>query len=56
MKKTINSKLIGSMVVYTLLSLFLCMVGVGNTSAAELNPVVKIDNTSYTSSGTEVTA
>ena len=31
MKKTINSKLIGSMVVYTLLSLFLCMVGVGNT-------------------------
>ena len=55
MKKTINSKLIGSMVVYTLLSLFLCMVGVGNTSAAELNPVVKIDNTSYTSSGTEVT-
>ena len=55
MKKTINSKLIGSMVVYTLLSLFLCMVGVGNTSAAELNPVVKIDKTSYTSSGTEVT-
>ena len=55
MKKTINSKLIGSMVVYTLLSLFLCMVGVGNTSAAELSPVVKIDNTSYTSSGTEVT-
>ena len=55
MKKTINSKLIGSMVVYTLLSLFLCMVGVGNTSAAERNPVVKIDKTSYTSSGTEVT-
>ena len=55
MKKTITSRLIGSMVVYTLLSLFLCMVGVGNTSAAELNPVVKIDNTSYTSSGTEVT-
>lgn len=56
MKKTINSKHIGSMVVYTLLSLFLCMAGVDNASAAEqLNPVVKIDNTSYTSSGTEVT-
>lgn len=55
MKKKINSKHIGSMVVYTLLSLFLCMAGVGNASAAELNPVVKIDKTSYTSSGTEVT-
>ena len=56
MKKTINSKQIGSMIVYTLLSLFLCMAGVGNASAAEqLNPVVKIDKTSYTSSGTEVT-
>ena len=56
MKKTINSKHICSMVVYTLLSLFLCMVGVGNASAAEqLNPVVKIDKTSYTSSGMEVT-
>ena len=55
MKKTINSKHIGSMVVYTLLSLFLCMVGVGNASAAERKPVVKIDKTSYTSSGTEVT-
>ena len=56
MKKTINSKHIGSMVVYALLSLFLCMAGVGNASAAEkLNPVVKIDKTSYTSSGTEVT-
>lgn len=56
MKKTINSKHIGSMVLYTLLSLFLCMAGVGNASAAEqLNPVVKINKTSYTSSGTEVT-
>ena len=56
MKKNINSKHIGSMVVYTLFSLFLCMVGVGNASAAEpLNPVVIIDKTSYTSSGTEVT-
>ena len=42
-------------VVYTLLSLFLCMAGTSNASAAELNPVVKIDKTSYTSSGTEVT-
>ena len=38
MKKTINSKHIGSMVVYTLLSLFMCMVGVGNASAEECNP------------------
>ena len=56
MKKNMNSKHICSMVVYTLLSLFLCMAGVGNASAAEqLNPVVKIDNASYTSGGTEVT-
>ena len=32
----------------------MCMAA-GKASAAELNPVVKIDNTSYTSSGTEVT-
>ena len=32
----------------------MCMVA-GKVSAAELNPVVKIDKTSYTSSGTEVT-
>ena len=32
----------------------MCMVA-GKASAAELNPVVKIDKTSYTSSGTEVT-
>ena len=54
MTKTINSKHIGRVFVYTLLSLFMCMVA-GNASAAERNPVVKIDNTSYTSSGTEVT-
>ena len=47
-------KHIGRAFVYMLLSLFVCMVA-GNASAAELNPVVKIDNTSYTSSGTEVT-
>ena len=48
-------KYFGRAVVYTLLSLFLCMAGKSNASAAELNPVVKIDKTSYTSSGTEVT-
>ena len=47
-------KHIGRAFVYMLLSLFMCMVA-GNASAAERNPVVKIDNTSYTSSGTEVT-
>ena len=52
--KQLYSKHFGRAVVYTLLSLFLFMVA-GKASAAELNPVVKIDNTSYTSSGTEVT-
>ena len=47
-------KHIGRAFVYMLLSLFMCMVA-DNASAAELNPVVKINNTSYTSSGTEVT-
>ena len=48
-------KYFGRVVVYTLLSLFLCVAGAGKASAAGLNPVVKIDKTSYTSSGTEVT-
>ena len=47
-------KHIGRAFVYMLLSLFMCMVAY-NASAAERNPVVKIDKTSYTSSGTEVT-
>ena len=47
-------KHIGRAFVYMLLSLFMCMVA-GNASAKERNTVVKIDNTSYTSSGTEVT-
>ena len=47
-------KYFGRAVVYTLLSLFMCMAA-GKASAAGLNPVVKIDKTSYTSSGTEVT-
>ena len=54
MKKTINSKHSRSVFIFALLSLFMCMAA-GNASAAERNPVVKIDNTSYTSSGTEVT-
>ena len=54
MKKTINSKHSRSVFIFALLSLFLCMVA-GKASAAERNPVVKIDKTSYTSSGTEVT-
>ena len=55
MKKTINSKHSRSVFIFALLSLFLCMVAGKASAAEELNPVVKIDNTSYTSSGTEVT-
>ena len=55
MKKTINSKHSRSIFIFALLSLFMCMAA-GKASAAGLNPVVKIDKTSYTSSGTEVTA
>ena len=47
-------KYFGRAVVYTLLSLFLFMAA-GKVYAEERNPVVKIDKTSYTSSGTEVT-
>lgn len=54
MKKTINSKHSRSVFIFALLSLFMYMAS-GKVSAAERNPVVKIDNTSYTSSGTEVT-
>ena len=55
MKKTINSKHSRSVFIFALLSLFLCMVAGKASAAEELNPVVKIDKTSYTSSGTEVT-
>ena len=55
MKKTINSKHSRSIFIFALLSLFLCMVAGKASAAEELNPVVKIDKTSYTSSGTEVT-
>ena len=54
MKKTINSKHSRSVFIFTLLSLFMCMSS-GKVSAEELKPVIKIDKTSYTSSGTEVT-
>ena len=54
MTKTINSKHSRSIFIFALLSLFMCMAA-GKASAAGLNPVVKIDKTSYTSSGTEVT-
>ena len=52
--KQLYSKHFGRAVVYTLLSLFLFMAA-GKVYAEERNPVVKIDKTSYTSSGTEVT-
>ena len=55
MTKTINSKHSRSVFVFALLSLFMCMSSGKASAAEELNPVVKIDNTSYTSSGTEVT-
>ena len=54
MMKFLLSKHSRSVFIFALLSLFLCMVA-GKASAAEHNPVVKIDKTSYTSSGTEVT-
>ena len=57
MKKTINSKLIGSMVVYTLLSLFMCMAGAGNANASALvlKPVVNLDYIGYSRFNTSVT-
>ena len=55
MKKTINSKHSRSIFIFALLSLFMCMSSGKVSAAEELNPVVKIDKTSYTSSGTEVT-
>ena len=54
MMKFLLSKHSRSVFIFALLSLFLCMVA-GKASAAERNPVVKINNTSYTNSGTEVT-
>ena len=48
----------GRAVVYTLLSLFLCMAGAGKAAAASnlvYKPQVKVISTNYTNSGTEVT-
>ena len=48
----------GRAVVYTLLSLFLCMAGAGKAAAAvefTYKPQVKVISTNYTNSGTEVT-
>ena len=56
--KQLYSKHFGRAVVYSLLSLFLCMAGVGKAAAAEeftYKPQVKVISTNYTNSGTEVT-
>ena len=53
-----NRKYFGRAVVYTLLSLFLCMAGAGKAAAAiefVYKPQVKVISTNYTNSGTEVT-
>ena len=55
MMKFLLSKHSRSVYIFALLSLFMCMAGAGKVSAEERNPIVKIDNTSYTGSGTEVT-
>ena len=55
MMKFLLSKHSRSVFIFALLSLFLCMVAGKASAAEERNPVVKINNTSYTSSGTEVT-
>ena len=56
--KQLYRKYFGRAVVYTLLSLFLCMAGVGKAVAAvefTYKPQVKVISTNYTNSGTEVT-
>ena len=56
--KQLYSKHFGRAVVYTLLSLFLCVVGVGKAAADvdfTYKPQVKVISTNYTNSGTEVT-
>ena len=55
MMKFLLSKHSRSVFIFALLSLFMCMSSGKVSAAEELNPVVKIDKTSYTSSGTEVT-
>ena len=55
--KQLYFKHFGRAVVYTLLSLFLCVAGVGKAAAVEFTykPQVKVISTNYTNSGTEVT-
>ena len=56
--KQLYRKHLGRAVVYTLLSLFLCVAGVGKAAAAvefTYKPQVKVISTNYTKSGTEVT-
>ena len=55
--KQLYRKYFGRAVVYTLLSLFLCVAGAGKATAAEFvyKPQVKVISTNYTNSGTEVT-
>ena len=56
--KQLYFKHFGRAVVYTLLSLFLCMAGAGKAAAAvefTYKPQVKVISTNYTNSGTEVT-
>ncbi|WP_308393516.1 leucine-rich repeat domain-containing protein [Prevotella sp.] len=56
--KQLYRKYFGRAVVYTLLSLFLCVAGVGKAAAAvefTYKPQVKVISTKYTNSGTEVT-
>ena len=56
--KQLYRKYFGRAVVYTLLSLFLCMAGAGKAAAAvefTYKPQVKVISTNYTNSGTEVT-
>ena len=48
MIKFLLSKHSRSVFIFALLSLFLCVVAGKASAAAELNPVVKIDKTSYT--------
>ena len=56
--KQLYSKHFGRAVVYTLLSLFLCVAGAGKAAADvefTYKPQVKVISTNYTNSGTEVT-
>ena len=55
MMKFLLSKHSRSIFIFALLSLFMCMAAGKASAAEECTPVVKIDKTSYTSSGTEVT-